>query len=140
MARVLLRARDLPIEFWEAALLHTIFIANGIPFDYKGKFQVDPYQQWTDRVLDYSRIRIFGSRCYVLKAKTSKALAVNAVIGIYLGHAMDSNAYKCYISSVNDFVTTEGIRFQEQANDVFEEQKTPTEYNMKSITNNLDFL
>jgi hypothetical protein len=76
----------------------------------------------------------------VLKAKTAKDLSINAVIGIYIGHAMDSNAYKCYIPSINDFATTEDIRFQEQATDVFEEQKTPTEYNIKPITNNLDFL
>jgi hypothetical protein len=140
MARAMLKARDLPIEFWEAALSQAIFIANRIPFDYKGKFQIDPYQQWTGRVFDYSKIRIFGSRCYVLKAKTAKDLSINAEMGIYVGHAVDSNAYKCYIPSINDFVSTEDIRFQERATDVFEEQKTPVEYDYKPITNDLDFV
>jgi hypothetical protein len=45
MARVILKARDLPTEFCELAFLHAIFIANRITFDYKGTFQVDPYQQ-----------------------------------------------------------------------------------------------
>jgi hypothetical protein len=43
MARAMFKARDLPTEFWEAALLHAIVIANRIPFDYKEKFQIDPY-------------------------------------------------------------------------------------------------
>jgi hypothetical protein len=61
-------------------------------------------------------------------------------MGIYVGHAVDSNAYKCYIPSINDFVSTEDIRFQERATDVFEEQKTPVEYDYKPITNDLDFV
>jgi hypothetical protein len=51
-----------------------------------------------------------------------KHLSVNTVMGIYVGHAIDSNAYRCYIPSINDFFTTEDIRFQEIATDVFEEQ------------------
>ena len=48
-------------------------------------------------------------------------------MGIYVGHAVDSNAYKCYIPRINDFMYTEDIRFQEHATDVFEAQKTPDE-------------
>jgi hypothetical protein len=52
---------------------------------------------------------------------------------------MDTNAYRCYIPSIHDFAATEDIRFQEQAMDVIEVQKTPVEYN-KPITRDLDFL
>jgi hypothetical protein len=61
-------------------------------------------------------------------------------MGIYIGHALDSNAYKCYIPRINDFANTEDIWFQEGATDVFEEQKTPVEYDYKPITRDLDFL
>jgi hypothetical protein len=59
---------------------------------------------------------------------------------IYIGHATDSNAYKWYIPSINDFVNTEDIRFQEGATDDFEEQKKPYENSYKLIADNSDFL
>jgi transposase InsO family protein len=127
MARCMLKAKDLPVEFWEAASLHAIYILNRIPFFNNGKFQKDPYQLWYRRVFDYSKLKIFGSRCYVLSAKTDKGFDVMGRMAVYIGHDEDSNAYKCYIPEINDFVSTEDIRFQEAAVDVFEAQRTPTE-------------
>jgi hypothetical protein len=51
MARALMAAKDLPEEFWEAALVHAIFITNRIPFLYRGEFQLSPYEYWTGKVL-----------------------------------------------------------------------------------------
>ena len=66
MAKALLQARDLPEEFWELAYRLATSIVNRIPWMKRGRFQIDPYQIWTGKVFDYSKIRIFGSRCYVL--------------------------------------------------------------------------
>jgi hypothetical protein len=127
MARSMMTARDLPEEFWEAAMNHAVFISNRIPFMYRGSYQVDPYQIWTGKVFDYSKIRIFGSRCYVWDWKGKKDFADRSFIGIYVGHSPNSNAYEVYIPEINEFVSTEDIRFQEKAVDVFEAQRTPTE-------------
>ena len=48
-------------------------------------------------------------------------------MGVYVGHSENSNAYEVYIPELNQFVSTEDIRFQEKAEDIFEAQKTPTE-------------
>jgi hypothetical protein len=50
-----------------------------------------------------------------------------SMMGIYVGHAEDSNSYNVYIPEINDFVSTVDIRFQEKAVDVFEAQRTPEE-------------
>ena len=123
----MMTARDLPEEFWEAAMNHAVFISNRIPFMYRGSYQVDPYQIWTGKVFDYSKIRIFGSRCYVWDWKGKKDFADRSFMGIYVGHSPNSNAYEVYIPEINEFVSTEDIRFQEKATDIFEAQQTPTE-------------
>jgi transposase InsO family protein len=33
MARALLKAQDLPVEFWELAICHACFLTNRLPFD-----------------------------------------------------------------------------------------------------------
>jgi hypothetical protein len=127
MVRCMLKSKDLPMEFWEAAELHSIDILNRVPFANEGRFQKDPYQMWYRRVFDYAKLRIFGSRCYVMDAKTDKGFSVTGKLAIYVGHEERSNAYKCYVPELNEFVSTEDIRFQESAVDVFEAQRMPME-------------
>jgi hypothetical protein len=110
------------MEVWEAAALHAVYILNRVPSFNKGGFQKDPYQQWYRRVFDYAKLKIFGSRCYVLEAKTEKGFRVTGKIEIYIGHEEGSNVYKCYVPEINDIVMSEDIRFQESAIDVFEAQ------------------
>jgi transposase InsO family protein len=86
MARALLKARDLPEEFWELAMRHACFLTNRLPFDYRGSFQPDPFSAWTGHTFDYSKIRIFGSKCYVLRTDNKKDFSSKAKIGIYVGH------------------------------------------------------
>ena len=134
----MLKARDLPAEFWEVALRHAVFIVDRVPFMQRGHFQTDPYQLWTGQVFDYSKIRIFGSRCYILKRELRKDLSQRANMAIYVGHAEDSNAYICYVPENNDFRTTADIRFQETATDVYEAQRTPDEmYNLREAFTNI---
>jgi hypothetical protein len=97
----MLRAKDLPAEFWELALKHAVFVANRVPFKYEGRFQQDPYQQWCGKIYDYSKIRIFGSRCYVLRDNAEKDFTPRSIMRLYVGHAEDSNSYLCYIPEEN---------------------------------------
>jgi hypothetical protein len=127
IARAILKAKDLPMEFWELAVKHACFIANRVPFMYEGRFQRDPYNIWTERTFDYSRMRIFGSKCYALRTDMGKDFSRRADMGIFVGHADNSNAYLVYVPSSNKIISTENIRFYERATDVFAEQITPVE-------------
>ena len=127
MARALLKARDLPEEFWELAMRHACFLTNRLPFDYRGSFQPDPFSAWTGHTFDYSKIRIFGSKCYVLRTDNKKDFSSKAKIGIYVGHAENSNSFLVYIPSENRVQSSENVRFQERVVDIFTEQRTPDE-------------
>lgn len=50
-----------------------------------------------------------------------------SMMGVYVGHAENSNAYTVYVPELSEFLHTEDIRFQEKAIDIFEAQKTPSE-------------
>jgi hypothetical protein len=94
---------------------------------YIDKFQKAPYRILNKNVFDYSKLKIFGSRCYILNAKMTKGFAVTGMMAIYVRHEVDSNACRCYVPEINDSVSTEDIRFQDSAVDVFEAQWTPIE-------------
>ena len=59
--------------------------------------------------------------------KAKKDFTPRSLMGVYVGHAENSNAYTVYVPELGDFVHTEDIRFQEKAVDTFEAQKTPSE-------------
>jgi hypothetical protein len=64
-------------------------------------------------------LKIFGSRYYVLEAKTDKGFGGMGRMAIYIGHEEGSNAYKCYVPEINDFITTEDIRCIRSATDAY---------------------
>jgi hypothetical protein len=68
-----------------------------------------------------------GSKCYVLRTDNKKDFSSKAKIGIYVGHAKNSNSYLVYIPSENRVQSSESVRFQERVVDIFTEQRTPDE-------------
>jgi hypothetical protein len=55
----------------------------------------------------------------VLAAKMDKGFDVMGKMAVYIGHEEGSNAYKCYVPEINDFITTENIRCIRSAKDAY---------------------
>jgi hypothetical protein len=68
-----------------------------------------------------------ASKCYILRTDNKKDFSNKAKIGIYVGHAENSNSYLVYIPSENRVQSSEKVRFQERVVDIFTEQRSPDE-------------
>ena len=65
MSRTMREARQLPNDFWEASFAHAAFLRNRMPTTIDGVVHMDPYQAFFGHVYDYSKLKIFGSACWV---------------------------------------------------------------------------
>ena len=92
MMRCMLHAAELGPEFWSYALAHAVYIKNRIPHS---SINTTPFQAFTGKRADLSRLRIFGSRVYARKTGNRPAkLDHHASEGIFLSFTTtDSNVY-----------------------------------------------
>ena len=92
MMRCMLHAAELGPEFWSYALAHAVYIKNRIPHL---SINTTPFQAFTGKRANLSRLQIFGSRVYARKSGNRPAkLDHHASEGIFLSFtATDSNVY-----------------------------------------------
>jgi deoxyuridine 5'-triphosphate nucleotidohydrolase len=92
MMRCMLHSANLGPEYWTYALTQAVYIKNRIPHK---SLNMTPFQAFTGRKPDLSRLRIFGSRvCSKRPGKRSAKLDLHTDNGVFLAHgATDANAY-----------------------------------------------
>ena len=92
MMRCMLHSSELGPEYWSFALAHAVYIKNRL---YHASLNTTPFQAFTGKRPNLSRLRIFGSRVYAKKTGDRPAkLDQHAAEGIFLSFsATDSNIY-----------------------------------------------
>ena len=92
MMRCMLYSSELGPEYWSYALAHAVYIKNRL---YHASLNTTPFQAFTGKRPNLSRLRIFGSRVYAKKSGDRPAkLDHHAAEGIFLCFsATDSNIY-----------------------------------------------
>jgi deoxyuridine 5'-triphosphate nucleotidohydrolase len=92
MMRCLLHSANLGPEYWTYALTMAVYVKNRIPHK---SLKMTPYEAFTGRKPDLSRLRIFGSRVTARKTGIRPAkLDMHCDTGIFLCFsATDANAY-----------------------------------------------
>ena len=92
MMRCMLFSAELSSAYWSYALTMAVYIKNRLPHS---ALSTTPFQAFTGRRPDLSRLRIFGSRVYARKSGERAAKLDNHTAeGIFLGFtATDANVY-----------------------------------------------
>ena len=103
MMRCMLHSSNLGPQYWSYALQQAVFIKNRI---FHSKLGTTPFQAFTGKRADLSRVRVFGSRVYARSTGNKKAkLDYHTNQGIFLSFcATDSNIY--YIDDESGTVRT----------------------------------
>ncbi len=94
LARVLLKHADLPIKMWGKAVLHAVYVLNRTPVSNTGG--IAPLQYRTQKPLDLSNMRVFGSPAQIHVRATireDKKLSDRSVSGTFIGHSTKGNGY-----------------------------------------------
>ena len=78
---------------------------------------MDPYQAYFGHIFDYSKLRIFGSACWIGEPLIRKSESARGYRGIFIGFKPNSNAWLVYVPSRNKTMSSQDVRFDETHED-----------------------
>jgi len=113
MARIMLKTKKMPKEFWAEAVDYAIYLSNRCPTINLN--DMTPKEAWSRRKLNVSHLKVFGSIGYVheddqvrtkLDGKSKKM--------IFVGYNQKSKGYKLYNPNEGKMVISRDVEFNEE--------------------------
>ena len=114
MARSMLKAKDMPAEFWGEAVSTAVFILNRCPTKaLKGQ---TPFEAWHGRKPNVAFLRTFGCVGHVKITKPGLAkLEDRSTKAVFLGYEEGSKAYRLYDPVGGKVLVSRDVVFDEAA-------------------------
>ena len=95
MAYVMLKAKKVPIQFWDEALNTTCYIQNRVYLQLGTSMTL--YEIWRGKKPNLKHLHDFGSTCFVLNDREHiRKFDPNSDKGMFLGYSLNSKAYRVY--------------------------------------------
>ncbi|CAA0840906.1 cysteine-rich RLK (RECEPTOR-like protein kinase) 8, partial [Striga hermonthica] len=114
MARSMMKAKGIPVEFWGEAVSTAVFILNRAPT--KALKGMTPFEAWHGRQPDVSFLRTFGCIGHVKKTKPFMSkLEDRSTPMVFLGYEEGSKAYRLYDPRGGKVVVSRDVVFDEMA-------------------------
>ena len=118
---------NVTIKFWKKANSTTIHTLNWVQL--KKDSKKTPYELWYGYKPNVSYLKLFGSKCYILKDSRKGKFDVKVDEGIFLGYSYKSKAYKCLNLSTHKIIESAHVRIDEFVEKAKEESnKEPEDY------------
>ena len=113
MARSMMKAKKMPVEFWGEAVTMTVFILNRAPTKaLKGKM---PFEAWHGRNVNVSFLRTFGCVGHVKNTKPHlDKLEDRSTAMVLLCYEEGSKAYRLYDPKRGKVVISRDVVFYEK--------------------------
>ena len=108
-ARSAIHSQDLNENLWAEAVNYAVLSINqtGTSSE-KGK---TPTELWFGQKMDVRKLKIFGSKCYVLIHDHKRGkIHKKSEQGVFVGYDLDS-PYTIYMESKNDVISSENVIF-----------------------------
>lgn len=112
MARSLLKAKNLPNQFWGEAAATAVYLLNISPT--KAVLNQTPYEAWMGRKPRVSHLKFFGCVAYALVPFHSK-LDEKSEKCIFIGYSPQSKAYRLYNPISGKVIVSRNVVFNEEA-------------------------
>ena len=114
MARCMLKAKNMPKEFWAETISCAIYLSNRSPT--RSVKDKTPQETWSGRKPNVDHLRVFGSIAYahVPQQERSK-LDDRSVKHVFVGYDSNSKGYKLYNPSNGKVVVSRDVEFDEEA-------------------------
>jgi hypothetical protein len=111
MARTLLKQREMPPIFWGEAVVTVVYILNRSPT--KSLNDRTPYEAWHGRNSAVSHLRVFGCLTFAKELSHIGKLNERSTLGVFIGYAEGSKAYRILDPGTQCVRTTRDIVFDE---------------------------
>ncbi|KAL4339806.1 hypothetical protein GQ457_08G010530 [Hibiscus cannabinus] len=122
MARSMLKAKNMPKEFWAEAVSCAVYLSNRSPT--KNVDNVTPQEAWSGRKPSVRHIRVFGSIAYAHVPDQGRLkLDDRSSKYVFIGYDSNSKGYKLFNPSNGRIVISRDVEFDEQASWNWEAQE-----------------
>ena len=115
---------NITIKYWKEATSTTVHTLNWVQL--KDSFKT-PYELWYGYKPNVSYLKVFGSKCYILKESRKGKFDVKGDEGIFLGYSCRSKTYNCLNFSTHKIIESAHVRIDEFVEKVEEEIKKELE-------------
>ena len=86
-----------------------------------------PYELWYGYNPNVSYLKVFGSKCYILKESRKGKFDVKGDEEIFLGYSCKSKAYRCLNLSTHKIIESAHVKVDEFVENIEEERKKELE-------------
>ena len=124
-ARTLMIEKNVAIKYWKEAISTTVHTLNRVQL--KKDSDKTSYELWYAYKPNASYLKVFGSKCYILKDSRKEKFDVKSDEGIFLGYSCKRKAYKCLYLSTHKIIESAHVRIDEFAKKAEEESKKELE-------------
>ncbi|GMJ16253.1 hypothetical protein HRI_005294500 [Hibiscus trionum] len=122
MARSMLKAKNMPREFWAEAVSCAVYLSNRSPT--KNVDNATPQEAWSGRKPSVRHIRVFGSIAYAHVPDQGRLkLDDRSSKYVFIGYDSNSKGYKLYNPSNGRIIISRDVEFDEQASWNWEAQE-----------------
>ena len=107
-ARTLMIEKNIAIKYWKETISIAFHNLNRVQL--KKYSNETPYELWYDCKPNVSYLKLFGSKCYILKGSRKDKFDVKGDEGIFLGYSYRSKAYKCLNLTTHKIIESAHVR------------------------------
>ena len=109
LARSMIFACALPLQFWGDAVQYAVHILNRSPTRANAK-RASPIEVLTGNASDLRTIVVFGSSCSVYRDPRKSSLHQRSQTGIIVGVSEETKGYKVLLQQENKVVVTQHVK------------------------------
>ncbi|GMI88485.1 hypothetical protein HRI_002517800 [Hibiscus trionum] len=121
MARSMLKAKNMPREFWAEAVSCAVYLSNRSPTKVDN---VTPQEAWSGRKPSVRHIRVFGSIAYAHVPDQGRLkLDDRSSKYVFIGYDSNSKGYKLYNPNNGKIIISRDVEFDKQASWNWEAQE-----------------
>ncbi|GJV36690.1 ribonuclease H-like domain, reverse transcriptase, RNA-dependent DNA polymerase [Tanacetum coccineum] len=112
MTRCMMKATNMPQNFWAEAVRHAIHILNSVPT--KALEDITPYEAIKKRKPNLENLRIFGCIAYAkVPSQHLTKLDDRSIKMVHLGSEQGSKAYRLYNPATHRICVSRDVKFKE---------------------------
>ena len=110
-ARTLMIEKNIAIKYQKESISTTVHNLNQVQLK-KDSFKT-PYELWYGYKPNVSYLKVFGSKCYILKESRKGKFDEKGDEGIFLGYSSKSKAYRCWNLSIHKVIESAHMKVDE---------------------------
>ena len=129
-ARTLMIERNIAIKYWMEAISTVVHTLNWVQL--KDTFKTS-YELWYGYKPIISYLKVFGSKCYILKESGKGKFDAKGDEGIFLGHSSKSKAYRCLNLFTYKVIESAHVKVDEFVEKIAEESIKEVEDYMRFV-------